>query len=160
KSHGSMSLKFGVDVSHSLQNVLPLYGAFGGIYAFSNIQTDSTGTSSGTGGSPWASYMMGVVNGNVTMRNTQVPYYYRWNQGAAFIQDDWKVTSTLTLGFGLRYNLSMPRTEKYNNQGVFRPDLSQSFPLSAPLTLTNGQVINSVTVPAFAFSGIGGNSRY
>ena len=22
---------------------------------------------------------MGVVNGNVTMRNTWVPYYYRWN---------------------------------------------------------------------------------
>ena len=40
-----MSLKFGVDVSHSLQNVIPLYGAFGGIYAFANIQTNSTGTS-------------------------------------------------------------------------------------------------------------------
>src|ERR1039458_2215123 len=49
----------------SLQNVLPLYGAFGGIYAFSNVQTNSTGTSSGTGGSPWASFMQGVVNGNV-----------------------------------------------------------------------------------------------
>ncbi len=160
KSMGRTSLKFGVDMSHSLQNVLPLYGAFGGIYAFSNIQSDSTGTSAGTGGSPWASYMLGVVNGNVTMRNTQVPYYYRWNSGAAFIQDDWKVTSNLTLGFGLRYNLSMPRTEKYNNQGVFRADLTQSFPLSTPLKLANGQTVTSVSVPAFAFSGIGGNSPY
>ncbi len=160
KSLGNKSLKFGVDMSHSLQNVLPLYGAFGGIYAFSNIQTDSTGTSAGTGGSPWASYMLGVVNGNVTMRNTQVPYYYRWNQGAAFIQNDWKVRPDLSINIGLRYNLSMPRTEKYNNQGVFRPDLSQSFPLATPLTLTNGQVISSVKVPAFAFSGIGGNSPY
>src|SRR5215471_3726845 len=82
KSHGNMSLKFGVDVSHSLQNVLPLYGAFGGIYTFANIQTNSTGTSTGTGGSPWASYLLGVVNGSVTMRNVQVPYYYRWNSGA------------------------------------------------------------------------------
>ena len=160
KSHGAMSIKFGVDVSHALQNVLPLYGAFGGIYAFSNVQTNSTGTSSGTGGSPWASFMQGVVNGNVTMRNTQVPYYYRWNQGAAFIQNDWKVRSNLSVNIGLRYNLSMPRTEKYNNQGVFRPDLAQSFPLATPLTLTNGQVVGSVTVPAFAFSGLGGNSPY
>src|ERR1035438_1906238 len=122
--------------------------------------------------------MQGVVNGNVTMRNTQVPYYYRWNQGAAFIQNDWKVRSNLSVNIGLRYNLSMPRTEKYNNQGVFRPDLAQSFPLATPrtekynnqgvfrpdlaqsfplappLTLTNGQVVGSVTVPAFAFSGL------
>jgi hypothetical protein len=65
-----MSLKFGVDISHSLQNVLPLYGAFGGIYPFAATQTNSTGTSAGTGGSPWASFMLGVVNGNVTLRNT------------------------------------------------------------------------------------------
>ena len=50
KSHGTMSLKFGVDISHALQNVIPLYGAFGGIYAFAATQTNSTGTSTGTGG--------------------------------------------------------------------------------------------------------------
>ena len=54
----------------------------------------------------------------------------------------------------------MPRTEKYNNQGVFRADLTQSFPLSTPLKLANGQTVTSVSVPAFAFSGIGGNSPY
>ena len=82
---------------------------------------NSTGTSTGVGGSPWASFMLGVPNGNVTLRNVSIPYYYRWNSGAAFIQDDWKVTPSLTLNIGLRYALQMPRTEKYNNQGVFRP---------------------------------------
>ncbi len=33
----------------------------------------------------------------------------------------------------------MPRTEKYNNQGVFRPDLAQTVPLATPLTLTDGR---------------------
>ncbi len=160
KSHGNMSLKFGVELSHSLQNVMPLYGAFGGVYTFAATQTNSTGTSSGTGGSPWASFMLGVVNGSVTMRNVQVPYYYRWNAGAAFIQDDWKVKPNLTIQIGLRYSLQMPRTEKYNDQGVLRPDLAQPYPLASPLTLQDGEVINSVKVPAFAFSGIGGNSRY
>lgn len=160
KTHGSMSLKFGVDLSHSLQNVIPLYGAFGGAYAFSNIQTDSTGTSAGTGGSPWASFMLGVVNGSVTARNVEVPYYYRWNAGAAFIQDDWKVRPNLTLNLGLRYSLEMPRTEKYNHQGVFRPDLAQNVNLPAPLTLQDGEVLTTARTVPFVFSGIGGNSPY
>ncbi len=67
-----MSFKFGVDGSHALQNVIPLYGAFGGIYTFSNYPTNSTATSSGTGGSPWASFMLGTVqSGNFTMRNVE-----------------------------------------------------------------------------------------
>ena len=160
KSHGAMSLKFGVDLSHSLQNVIPLYGAFGGIYAFSNIQTNSTGTSTGTGGSPWASFLLGVPNGNVTMRNVEVPYYYRWNAGAAFIQDDWKVTPTLTLNVGLRYSLQLPRTEKYNDQGVFRPDLAQTMQLATPLKLADGSTLTSALNVPFAFAGLGGNSRY
>jgi hypothetical protein len=160
KSHGSMSLKFGVDMNHALQNVYPLYGAFGGIYAFSSTQTNSTGTSSGTGGSAWASYMLGVANGNITMRNVQVPYYYRWNSGSAFIQNDWKVKPNLTINIGLRYALQMPRTEKYNDQGVFRPDLAQQVTLATPLKLADGTTLTSALNVPFAFSGLGGNSRY
>ena len=160
KNHGNMSITFGVDLSHSLQNVIPLYGAFGGVYTFSNIQTDSNGASSGTGGSPWASFLLGVVNGSVTMRNVEVPYYYRWNAGAAFIQDDWKIKRNLTLNIGLRYSLQMPRTEKYNHQGVFRPDLAQTVNLPSPVTLADGEVLTSTQVLPFAFSGSGGNSPY
>jgi hypothetical protein len=160
KTAGKMNFKFGVDLSHSLQNVTPLYGAFGGAYSFSNIQTDSNGASSGTGGSPFASFMLGVPNGNVTLRSVMIPYYYRWNSYAAFVQDDWKVKPNLTLNLGIRWNCEMPRAEKYNNQGVFRPDLAQSFPLATPLTLTDGEVISSVLVPAFVFAGRGGNSKY
>ena len=160
KVSGKMSWKFGGEVSHSLQNVIPLYAALGGQYAFSNVQTNSTGTTAGVGGSPWASFLLGVPNGNVTLRSAEVPYYYRWNAGAAFVQNDWKIKPNLTLNFGVRYGLQMPRTEKYNHQGVFRPDLAQSMPLSTPMTLQDGEVIKSVLVPPFAFSGTGGNSKY
>ena len=164
KSVRSMSLTFGVDLSHALQNALPLYGAYGGVYAFNAYPTDSNGGSTGTGGSAFASFLLGIPNNGgspaVTLRNIAVPYYYRWNSGAAFIQNDWRVTPSLTLNIGLRYSLQMPRTEKYNNQGEFRPDLAQSYALATPLTLQDGEVINSVSVPAFAFAGIGGNSRY
>ena len=160
KNVGTMSLKFGVDLSHALQNVDPLYGTFGGIYSFALTQTDSTGSGSGTGGSAFASFMLGVPSGNVTMANAMVPYYYRWNSAAAFVQDDWKIRPNLTLNIGVRYSVQMPRTEKYNHQGVFRPDLAQSFPLAKPLTLADGETISSVLAPPFAFSGIDGNSPY
>jgi hypothetical protein len=157
---GTMSWKFGTDISHARQNITPLYAALGGNYAFSNIQTSSIGTSAGTGGSPFASFLLGVPNGNVTLRSTLVPYYYRWNSFAGFVQNDWKVKPNLTLNLGVRYSLELPRTEKYNNQGVFRPDLAQTVALPTPLTLQNGQVITSTLTPPFYFAGRGGNSRY
>ena len=164
KTKGTHGIKFGVDMNHALQNVIPLYGAFGGVYAFNAYPTNSNGGSSGTGGSAFASFLLGVPNNGgspaVTLRNIEVPYYYRWNNAAAFVQDDWRVKPNLTLNFGVRWSLQMPRTEKYNHQGVFRPDLAESFPLSTPLTLQDGQVLNSVNVVPFAYSGIGGNSPY
>ena len=164
KTYRTMSLKFGVDISHALQNVLPLYAAFGGAYAFNAYPTNSNNTSTGTGGSPFASFLLGIPNNGgsaaVTLRNVAVPYYYRWNNAAGFIQDDWKIKPNLTLNFGLRYSLQMPRTEKYNDQGVLRPDLAQSQQLSTPLKLQDGETIGSVSVAPFAFAGIGGNSKY
>jgi Carboxypeptidase regulatory-like domain len=163
KNLGAMSLTFGVDVNHALQNVIPLYGAFGGVYTFSNIQTNSTGTSAGTGGNPFASFLLGVVStssNTITLRNVEVPYYYRWNSGAGFIQNDWKVRPNLTINIGVRYSLQMPRTEKYNHQGVFRPDLAQQVNLPSPVTLADGEVLNSTMTLPFAFSGVGGNSKY
>ncbi len=156
----TMSLKFGVDLAKSLQNITPLFAALGGSYNFSSIQTNSLGTSAGTGGTAFASFLLGVPNGNVTMRSTLLPYYYRWNSMAAFVQDDWKVRPNLTLNLGLRYNLEMPRTEKYDNQGVFRPDLAQPVNLPAPLKLQDGETITSTLVPPFEFAGRGGNSKY
>jgi hypothetical protein len=161
KNTGAMSWKFGVDASHSLQNVIPLFAALGGSYAFAATQTNSTGSGTAltTGGSPWASYMLGVMNGTVTLRNTEIPYYYRWDAIAGFVQNDWKIKRNLTLNLGIRYSLQMPRTEKYDNQGVYRLDMSSSVPLPTPLNLINGEVIKSVQVPDFVFSGRG-NSRY
>jgi hypothetical protein len=157
---GKMSLKFGGDFNRSLQNVTPLYAALGGAYPFGAQQTNSNNTSSGTGGSPWASFLLGVPNGNVTLRPVEIPYYYRWNTGNAFLQSDWKVRPNLTINIGVRYSLEMPRTEKYNHQGVFRPDLAQTMNLPTPLTLQDGEVIKSTQIVPFAFAGLGGNSRY
>ncbi len=157
---GKMSIKIGGDVSKALQNILPLYGAIGGVYAFSANQTNQNGgTTANTGGNSFASFELGVPNG-ITFRTATIPYYYRWWSGDGFVQDDWKIKPNLTVNLGIRYNLEMPRTEKYDNQGVFRPDLAKSFALTTPMALQDGTTLSSVLVPPFAYAGRGGNSRY
>lgn len=160
-TRGSMSWKFGVDLSHSLQNVIPLFAGMGGRYNFDarNFLTNSNGTTSGTGGNSFAQFMMGVPD-SVDLRNVLIPYYYRWNAAAAFVQNDWKVRPNLTLNLGLRYSLALPRTEKYDHQGVYLPDQAKAYPLATPITLATGRVVDSVMVPPFAFAGKGGRSRY
>ncbi len=158
-TRGRMSLKLGVDLTHELLNTVNYLYSAGGTYNFRPYETSSNGTKSGTGGDQFASFLLGVPDA-VTLNNALLPYYYRWNSGAAYLQNDWKILPNLTLNLGLRYQLQLPRTEKYNHQGSFEPQLAQSFPLSTPVTLLTGQTITSALVPPFAFSGVGGNSRY
>jgi hypothetical protein len=158
---GRMNWKFGVNLDHSLLNVIPFFGASGGRWDFRVVQTSAAfgSTSTANGGNPFASYLLGVPNVVLT-RPILLKYYYRWNSAAAFIQNDWKVKSNLTLNLGVRYSLQLPRTEKNNLQGVFMPELAQSFPI-APFTLPGStQPITSILVPPFAYAGRGGRSKY
>jgi hypothetical protein len=158
-SRGRMSFKIGVDLTHELLNTTNYLYSAGGTYNFSANETSSTGVKGGSGGVIFASYLLGVPD-SVTLNNALLPYYYRWNSGAAFVQDDWRVSSNLTINLGLRYSLQLPRTEKYNHQGSYLPALAQSYPLAQPLTLITGQVITSALVPPFGFDGVAGRSRY
>lgn len=158
-TRGNMTWKLGADISHEMLDVTPFFGAAGGTYDFRVLQTNANGTGSGAGGNGFASFLLGVPN-RVQIRTTLIPYQYRWNNGAAFVQNDWKIRPDLTLNLGLRYSLQLPRTETHNLQGVFRPDLAKQFPLTVPLTLADGAVIASALVPPFAYSGRGGRSKY
>jgi hypothetical protein len=156
---GSHSITAGVDVTHELLNTTNFYSAAGGIYAFRNYETSSTGTSAGTGGIQFASFLMGVPDG-VTLSNALLPYYYRWNSGAAYVQDDWKAKPNLTVNLGFRYALDLPRTEKYNHQGSFLLGDAQTFQLPTPYTLpVTGQVLTQAVAPPYAMDGWGGRDR-
>lgn len=170
---GNMTWKFGVDLSDARLNAVPFFAASGGRWQFRTVNTSNNrGTGLPNGGNDLASFLIGVPNA-VDFRPVLLSYYYQWLSGAAFVQNDWKIKPNLTLNLGLRYSLQLPRTEKNDLQGVFRPDLAQTVTLTetqrraiatASGVLTSAAIPDYVpttaAIPAFAFAGRGGRSRY
>ena len=170
-TRGVSTWKFGVDLSRAMLNAESLYSLAGGNYQFRYVQTDQTGgagTQSAIGGNPVASFLLGVPQ-SIVLGNTDIPYYYHWSAGAAYVQNDWRVKPNLTLNIGMRYSLQLPRIEKNNLQGFLDPSLSKTVTLPTPCQLPDCRpasaslglpVVTQATVIPFAFSGYGGRSQY
>ncbi len=71
-----------------------------------------------------ATFLLGEVNtGAVQISDritTRAEYY------AFYAQDDWRFTERLTLNYGLRYDLELPRREVDNRMNSFDVDEDQS----------------------------------
>lgn len=93
-----------------------------------------------------ASFLMGTGGGGVTPSpalSTQNLFY------GMFVQYDWRVTNTLTLNLGARYDYETPRTERYNQLTNF--DFTGRPPLEAPGMDLRGSLM---------FPGVGGLPRF
>ncbi len=73
--------------------------------SFATAQTAGLGGLQGVGGNSWASFLLGVPSG-AALRNVNEVANGGW-MDAAYIQDQWKVTSRLTINMGLRYDLRL-----------------------------------------------------
>jgi len=62
-------------------------------------------------GDPYASFLLGVPTGDSTAHYTPRPEVSLTSYGAYF-QDDWKISSRLTLNLGLRYEYQTPQREE------------------------------------------------
>ena len=115
---GSHSFKFGIDTRRSRFNQAALDNSAGSFH-FSGQQTADP---NGIGGNAFASYLLGAVHdANLQTHNTVAGF--RSLYIGSFAQDDWKVTSKLTVNYGLRWDIEIPRSERFNRYASLDPSL-------------------------------------
>jgi hypothetical protein len=136
KVHGLHEIKFGFDGRIHQINYIQTNAPVG-IFTFDHHGSDACpGVASENygetgvefcGGDAMASFLMGTManddNGNsyyeIQFRPATTNYQYGF-----FGQDNWKVTPKLTLNLGLRYDVTLPRTDRYNRQNSFNPNVT------------------------------------
>ncbi len=134
---GRHTLKFGhetrINRTHFFQGQDPA-----GQFNFSPAFTQGPDPTRGTpiAGNSVASMLFGTPASGFATHDeaisTHSPYV------AWYVQDDVKVSPSLTLNFGLRYGLDWPRSERYNRLSVFNPVAASPLAVSAFPDLRGG----------------------
>src|SRR5205823_269263 len=88
-------------------------GRSAGFFSFMPQETGLPGDSAT--GIAFASFLLGL-NDDVQAYHFNAPSYARNSYYGAFAQDDFKVTSKLTLNLGVRWDLFTPDVHKYNQK--------------------------------------------
>lgn len=150
KLSGNHAFKFGVDYRLGrIHTVSPGSNAVG-TFNFNPTFTQANPfdpRSADSSGSAMASLLLGLAaSGNFGYNSpTSIQNHY-WG---LFAQDDWKVTRTLTLNLGVRYELETPFTERYDRAG-YRFDENARLPVQIPSMDLRGGIL---------FAGVDGNPR-
>lgn len=142
--HGKHLTKFGAQIVRYQQNYYyPGNDGAMGMFVYNNLFTAATGHP-GTHGYGFAELVLdeasssgiGGVAGDVGQRQYRDAYY---------VQDDWKVTPTLTVNIGLRYGYDQPIYE-VNNKEV-------------NIDVSNPSACYGTPNPCIEFAGLNGISR-
>src|SRR6185503_20454041 len=68
-------------------------------------------------GNAFANFLLGEVNSASTQRPDNINS--RYSYWALYFQDDYRVTDHLTVNYGMRWEVNMPRTEDNNLMNSF-----------------------------------------
>ncbi|HTV55072.1 MAG TPA: TonB-dependent receptor, partial [Terriglobia bacterium] len=95
-----------------------------GNYSFTAALTQGPNplVASSTAGNGFATFMLGVGSGDLTLDSKNGTF--TGEDYAGYLQDDWRVRPKFTLNLGLRYEVQAPRTERYNRLNYFDPTAS------------------------------------
>lgn len=159
-----------------LQQALANIGNQGRFDFNSNWTRQNAFNSGGIGiGSTVGSFLLGLPSGGEVPVNDTA--FYSQHYWAGFVQDDWRVTPSLTLNLGLRWDLETPVTERFNRltdrfDPTVKNPISDSAQAAYAQILANNSSNSGVqtliqNLPASAFkvmgaqlfAGVGGTPR-
>lgn len=114
---GKHTFKFGIEDHVTRYNQLgQIYPS--GEFSFSGSLTNNPQAPAGTGVG-FADFLLGQVgSGQLTVNPA---FSTKAWAGGAYIQDDYKVNSRLTINMGIRYDISGPPRERHNQFSTFDP---------------------------------------
>lgn len=130
---GTHSFKFGTEIRREEFTIFQP-AASRGSEGFGPGLTDNP-ANPGTGGSGFASFLVGLTDGG-SINNLHNVDYFR-PLYSFYGQDDWKLTPKLTLNLGLRYELFTTVKERHDEQGTF--DLQD--PTNPTIIVPKGQTM-------------------
>lgn len=110
KIRGNHTFTFGMEW-RSVQGNIHQSNNESGTYGFDR----STTSLSSSGGSPVAGFLVGAVSSGSVDRRIISAWYPRQTVWALHGNDSWKVTTKLTVNYGLRWDYYTPSREKYNH---------------------------------------------
>ncbi|MBN9661968.1 MAG: TonB-dependent receptor [Acidobacteria bacterium] len=124
---GSHTLKAGADYRVYFDNQLQNPSAQGSLSISSAwTQGPNPNQASTTAGNGIASLLLGIPGGSLVNQPAIASASRYW---AGFVQDDWRMTRKLTLNLGLRYEVNVPRTERFDRISIF--DVGAVSPIAA-----------------------------
>ena len=144
---GGHTIKVGAEYRYLFLNFFQ-YAYPAGTYNVDESWTRMNPQDATSGGNSIASFLLGLPSsGDITNE----PATHQTSQYLAFYaQDDWKVTKNLTVNYGLRYDIEIPRTERQNQFSVWNPTAASplgSVPVPAGVTCPAcGSLIGAMSV--------------
>jgi hypothetical protein len=142
-SRGTHAYKFGVEFRAGANDEVRDRGSSGSL-AFTPLITSNLGAANT--GNALASFLLGEVNAASVqvsdLLQTRAAYW------ALYAQDDWRLTDRLTLNYGLRWDVELPRRERNNKMNSF--DARATNPVSGTPGVVTFAGVDGVPERAFA----------